>query len=196
MQIFEYLHVHAKCFQKFACTRITSYILHAHAKFCHSSRNDGNSLLARLNRISGLNLASVLSSWTATRQTLESGAHIAPVEKVASILSTLPTKELMVAVVKVRPSLFSCTNIYQILLAYEHLRSGALRLCRHVGSCSFPGRCTCSKSICCLSQHHVRQFRRLSRSPDETELFQRRADSFQRGSDAHDYFRAYRALLS
>ena len=103
--IFVYrLHVLADYFQRFSCARISSHILRVHANICHSFRRDETSLLARLNEMSGLNLASVLSSWTATRRTLESGAHIVPVERVADILSTLPTKGLMLQLVKVSQS--------------------------------------------------------------------------------------------
>ena len=75
-----------------------------HATIYHSLRNDKASPLARLNEAAGLNLASVLTSWTATRRTLEEGAHIAPIARVAGALSTLPTRGLMLKLVKVSPS--------------------------------------------------------------------------------------------
>ena len=43
-----------------------------------------------------------------TELILESGAHIVPVERVAAILSTLPTKGLMLQLVKVSLSRLFC----------------------------------------------------------------------------------------
>lgn len=81
-----------------------------HANILNSFRLDPTSIVARIKVTAGLDLSSVFSEWASTRKFLEEGSHLVPIERVATILSTLPTKDLMLKLVKVSPHTFFRLN--------------------------------------------------------------------------------------
>ena len=87
------MHTHASIIA-FACAR-KLLILRVHANILNSFRLDPTSIVARIKVTAGLDLSSVFSEWASTRKFLEEGSHLVPIERVATILSTLPTKDLM-----------------------------------------------------------------------------------------------------
>ena len=134
-QVLNHLHVRVNFFRNCACVIFNALILRVHANIIKSFRLEPTSIVARIKTTAGLDLSSVLSAWASTRKFLEGGSHLVPIQRVATILSTLPTKDLMLKLVKVSSHSFFHVEC-QLLLANGCLRSGALRLFRHIGFCS------------------------------------------------------------